>query len=119
MGREHLAVGVDVYTFALGLFQDVFEVLQIVPGDQDRLALPGPEGNGCRDRMAVTAGIGCIEQLHRQEVDFTALQDEAEHIFKFQAAVINRGQAFLYEVVNRFVLPAQDACVVRICGKRP
>ena len=53
MGREHLAVGVDVDALALGLLEQLLQVLQVVAGDQDGLALLAARADLGRHRMAV------------------------------------------------------------------
>ena len=55
-------MGVDVDALALGLLEQFVQVLQVVAGDEDALALDRRDANGGRLRMAVGAGVGRIEQ---------------------------------------------------------
>ena len=41
MAGQHLAVGVDVDPLAFGLLEQLFQVLQVVAGDEDALPLTG------------------------------------------------------------------------------
>ena len=64
VGGEHLAVGVDVDAFAFALLQDLFQVQEIVPGNQDGLAFLMPQGHLGGHRVAVPAGVARIQQFH-------------------------------------------------------
>ena len=44
VGGQHLAVGVNVDPFPFGLFEQLFQVLQVMAGDQDGLAFLCPRG---------------------------------------------------------------------------
>ena len=76
MGRQHLAVGVDVDPLAFGLLEQLFQHLQVVAGDQDALAGPGAEVDGGGGRAAVGLVVDCIQQAHGGQVLLSALHAE-------------------------------------------
>ena len=80
VGGEHLAVGVDVDPLPLGLLEQLFEVPEVVAGDEDRLPLLRPEGDRRGDRLAVGAGVGRVEDLHRPEVDLAAFHHQGQRL---------------------------------------
>jgi len=116
VGGQHLAVGVDGNPLALGLLEQLFEVAEIVPGNEDRLPLLHPERNLGRDGMAVAARVAGVQQLHRPHVRLAALQDQPQAGVQIEGFVGQRRQAFVQEGVDRIVLLPQDLGVVRIGG---
>ena len=62
--------------FPFRLFQELFEVLQVVAGNEDRLALLCSEGYLSGNGMAVGPRIPRVEQLHGPDVRFTCLHGE-------------------------------------------
>ncbi len=74
VGREHLAVGVNVDPFALGLLQEFLEILQIVTRYRDCLALDRLDAHAGRDRVAVGISIRRIEHSHNLQVQIADLK---------------------------------------------
>lgn len=104
VGGEHLAVGVDVDPRALRLAEELVEVLEVVPGDDDRLALhrghPGLGRRGVAERL----GVPLVEQLHRPQVGLPAAQGEGEKSLAVEAAGEKCGQGLVEERVYLVVL---------------
>ncbi len=80
MGREHLAVGINKYAFSLGLFKELFKVLQIVPGNQYGLPFFVAQRDFCWYRMAKDACVSGIEKLHRFKGSLAAPERQADPI---------------------------------------
>ena len=114
VGGEHLAVGVDVDSLALGLLEQRLEVLQVVAGDQDGLALLCAEGHGGGHGVAVGARVGRIEKLHRAQVHLAALQHQSQGRLERDRPVGKRGQRLMDERIDGRVFLAQDLGVVGV-----
>ena len=79
MAGQHLAMRVNIHALALALLEQVFQVLQIVAGDENRLALDGADIHHGRLGMAIGLRVGPIEQLHDLQVHLAGLQDPAQN----------------------------------------
>ncbi|KAF5060555.1 hypothetical protein DSECCO2_324580 [anaerobic digester metagenome] len=112
---QHLAVGVDIDALAGGLFQEHGQILQVMAGDEDGLALLGAQGHFRGDRVAVGAGVAAVQEFHGLEVDLAALHAQADEFFQAQL-VQALGQGALHEFVHALVLAAQDSGVVGVGG---
>ena len=111
---EHLAVGVDVDPLALGLLEQLLQVLEVVAGNQDGLALLRAEGNGRGDGVAVGARVGRIEKLHRPQVDLAALEHERQGRLETDFFIGQGGQRLVDEGVHGRVFLAQDLGVIGV-----
>jgi len=114
---QHLAVRVDVDPLALGLFEQFLQVFEIVPRDQDALALDRRDADLRRLGMAVGFRIGRVEQLHRLEVDLARLEGFGQQIVGVGRA---RGQIVEHLVKGRIqgrVFLAQNLRVVCISAR--
>ena len=114
VGGQHLAVGVDVDALALALLQDLFQVQEIVAGDQDGLALLVPQGHLGGHRVAVAAGVARVQQLHGPEVDLAAFQHQAQQVVQAQVLAGDGGQALVDEGIDLVVFLAQDLGVIGV-----
>ena len=119
MAGQHFAVGIDVDAFAFGLLQDGVQILQVVAGNENGLALLGAQGHGGGHGVAVGAGVAGIQQFHGPQVDFAALERQADIVVDAQAVVQGGRQAFVDIGVDLFVFLPQDAGMVGIGGQRP
>ena len=69
MRREHFTVRVHVDAFAFGLLQDEFEVKQVVPGNENGLALDRLGVDPRRHGVAESLGFAFIEHFHDAVVE--------------------------------------------------
>ena len=114
VGGQHLAVGVNVDALAGALLQDLLQVQEIVARHQDGLALLVPQGDLGGHRVAVSAGVAGIQQLHGPEVDFAAFQHQGHHVGDAQALGRGGRQPLVDEGVNLVVFLAQDLGVIGV-----
>ena len=114
---QHLAMGVDVDPLALGLLQEHIQILEIMAGDQDAFAGDMSERHRGGDRMAVSAGVARIEQLHGPEVYLAALQGEGHQLVKAEILAGQLSHGLMDVGINRLVFLAEDGGVVGIGGK--
>ena len=90
VGGEHLAVGIDVDAFALALLEHLFEVIQVVAGDEDRMAFLRAERHARRHRVSVDARIGSVEDFHGPQVNLAAFEYEADPFVDSHRRVVAR-----------------------------
>ena len=106
-------MGVNVDALAGCLFQQHFEVVQVVSGDDDEGALITCRGDRCRNGVAVSAGVGGVEQRHAREVDVAEFENQAEPLFD-AVVVAERLQAFAEPSGDLGVGLAEHASVVGV-----
>ena len=85
VGRQHLAVGVDVDPLAFGLLEQFFQHLQVMAGYQDGLAGLGAELYRGRNRVAVGIGVGVVQKPHDGQVVLAALHGKPDEVHQPQA----------------------------------
>ncbi len=66
--------------------------------------------------MAVAAGVACVQQLHRPQVDLTSLHRHWHALLNGQPLSEQRGKCFIHEASNSRVFLAKDGGVVSIGG---
>ena len=115
MGRQHLAMGIDVDAFALGLLQKQLTVLQVMPGDDDKGAFLHGQGHGGGHGVTIGFSVGLVQQRHALEVHLAHLHDNRQQLL--HAPVLADGkQALIEEAVHFLVGIAQHhgmVCVGR------
>ncbi len=111
---EHLAVGVDVDAFAFALLQDLFQVQEIVPGNQDGLAFLVPQGHLGGHRVAVPAGVARIQQFHGPQVDLAAFEHQRQEVVQAQVFSRRGRQTLVDEGIDLVVFLPQNPGVVGI-----
>ena len=116
VGGQHLAVGVDVDAGAGGGLQDLGQVVQVVTGDQDRLADHRGDPHRGGHRGPEAAGVGGVEHLHHLEVDRTQLQGVAQQRVGLGGSGGQEGQAGLDAGVGVVGAVAQGVRVVGVGG---
>ena len=113
MGRKHLAVGIDVDALALGLLQQLFQVVKIVAGDHDEWSLFHLEGHADGNRVAEGLSVGLVQHLHALEIDLADLQDDRQQ--QVHAPVLADGKERLcQECVDLPARMTEDARVIGV-----
>ncbi len=97
IGGQHLAVGVNVDPSAFSLLEQLLEVHQVMPANQNTLARLDAKEDLCRFRIAVATSVGGIQQCHTLNAKFTGFLDHCKH-FCLAKLVIGSGlKRFLHE----------------------
>ena len=81
MGRKHFAVSIDVYSRTFRLFQQFFEVFQVMPADKDTRIVAYTDIDFGNFGIAVTACIGSIQLCHGRHPMLTCLQCKLNQFF--------------------------------------
>eukprot|EP00053_Salpingoeca_punica_P005903 m.57274 g.57274 ORF g.57274 m.57274 type:complete len:624 (-) comp13447_c0_seq2:122-1993(-) len=87
VGRQHLAVGVDVDAGALGLLQELVQVVHVVAADQDALARHGRRQDLGRRRVAKLGAVAGVQHGEHLQVGGTHLQRRAQQRVKVLAVL--------------------------------
>jgi len=114
MGRKHLPMAVNIDPFSLGLLEQFFQVLQIVPGYQDRLTLLVAKRYLGGYRMPIYTRVTGIQKCHGIYGCFTALEGEADPIVQAEVVALNGGEPFMDKGIYPVIFLAQDLGVIRI-----
>ena len=115
VGRQHLAVGVDVDPCPLGLLQQLLHILQIVSGDKYPRVAPHSQVDLGDLRVAVGLRVGLVEQRHRGDGVLAGLHDHRDHVV--DGELFRRGGKPLHHRgVDLVLLEAQHLGVLRIGG---
>lgn len=80
VGGKHLAVSVDVDAAALGLLQQLLQVVQVVASHHDEGACLDFKLHRRRCRLAVGGDVGVLKGGHGGKVDLAALQDQRQQL---------------------------------------
>eukprot|EP00047_Mylnosiga_fluctuans_P010859 m.18297 g.18297 ORF g.18297 m.18297 type:complete len:532 (+) comp3326_c0_seq1:416-2011(+) len=109
VGGEHLAVGVHVHAGALGLLQQLLEIVHVVAGNEDALPGHGGDLDGRGDWVSELRRVALVEHLEDVEVGRADIHGHADEL----AGVGCRhpGKQLLHLRVHRCVLLAQQARV--------
>ena len=75
VSRKHFAVRIDVDAHPFRLLQQVFEIVQVVPADQNPGVAPHAQIYFCDYRRTISRRIGFVEQGH----SFDARLSRAQH----------------------------------------
>ena len=118
MAGQHLAVGVDVHALALGLLQELFQVVEVVAADDDEGALLHGEAYLCGDGGAVGLAVGPVQELHADEVNLAHLHAHGQKVV--HGVLVRHGHQCLVEALgNPLVCVAQHGGVVAVGGNAP
>ena len=115
MCGEHLPVGVDVDPSALGLLEQVLQVLQVMSGDDDGRPLLDRRGDLNRARDTELRTVGGIEHLHTDEVCLPHLHHHGEELVGPRIGP-DHPESVVDRVHDGSVGPSQDRGVIRVRG---
>ena len=116
MGREHLPVGIDGYAFLFSLFEQGFEVQEVMAGDQNGLAGLHAERNrggyGCAEGLR----IGLVQEGDGLVVDLAAPEYPRDPGLEVPLAVVGEVSQGFHEVaVDLGIAKAEYRCVKGVC----
>ena len=114
VGGKHLPMGIDIDPLPLGLFQHLLEVLQVVAGNQNRLAFLRPKGDVRGLGVPVGPRVPRVEELHGPDVRLPCLHGEPYPIVEGNVGPVDRREGLLDELVDVIIRLTKDPRVVRI-----
>ena len=117
MGRQHFRMGVYIHAGAFGLIQQHFQVFQVMAGNQDARILPYADVHGGDFRIAVSGGVGLVQQSHALYAVFPGFQSQSHQVIHALAVVQGGSQCLLDESVHFFVVLGQHIGVLAVGGQ--
>ena len=115
VGRQHLAVGINVDARTICLLEQFFHILQIMAGDKNPRFCAHADIHFGDFRVAVGRGMGLIQQGHGVDRCLSGFHNQGDHIV-YRQIFRGGGQGFHDEIVDFIFLTSQDGGVVRIGG---
>ncbi len=109
---QHLAVGVDVDTGALGLLEQVFDVLEVVTRDEDAGVLAHAYVYPCDFGVAIGLGVGLVEQGHHVDAVFSRLEHGVEQLLHGGVGIGDGCKSLVHEGDDLVAHLAQAGCVL-------
>jgi len=113
--RQHFTMGIDIDAAAFGLLEQQFQVLQVVSGYQNRLALDRSHPYRRRLGVSVGPGIGGIQQFHHLEIDFANLHRHSNQFIDVSRPGAGQEiQRLMKERIYAIIFFTQNLCMVGI-----
>ena len=81
VGGQHFAMRINVDASAFGLDEKLVEVVQVMAGDENCLALDGMDAQRSGRRCTEGLRVRAVELLKHVEVQFADFEGEAEQLF--------------------------------------
>ena len=116
MGRKHFRVSVHIYAGALCLFQQHFQIPQIMAGNQNSRIFVHANLDLCNFRISVGLRIGFVQKRHALYSVFAGFQSEIYQVICSHGIVQCGGQSPLKESVCFFIFLQQSIGVFRVSG---
>ena len=107
LSREHFRVGVDVDTLVLALFEQLFEVFEIVAADEDTGTVAHAYVHFGDFRVAVASGIGFVEKRHSAYAAVSHVKHELCEFVGSQIMACRLGHRMLDYGIDIIVLVAE------------
>jgi len=118
MGRQHLAMGVDIDPFAFSLLEQFFKIQQIMTGHEDRLPLQGLYPDFCRHRISKPARVCPVKDLHGLQVDLSCAHGEIHQVIERWLFVSEKIEGFVGKGIHRLIFHTQHMGMIAI-GSKP
>jgi len=107
-------VRVDVDALAFGLLEQILQVLQVVPGNQDALSLHRRGSHFRRLRVPVRAGIAGVQHAHGLQVYFAHPKRHGRQCIDVRGLRSQERQRLVEEGIELLVLLAENHRVIRV-----
>ncbi len=115
VGREHLAVGVDVDALSGGLLEEGLQVFQVVSGDDDGGPGLDAAGDGRGRRGTEGLGVGAVQHLHAGQVGGSDGHDLGEELVH-TAVGADGAEALVDLSIDGSICVSEDHRVVGVCA---
>ena len=117
VGRQHLAVGIDVNPLVLRLLQKLLQIIEVVAGNDDKRAFLYFERDRRGNGRSIGLRVSPVQQLHAAKIDLSHLQHDGQK--QIHTPVLADGKECLAEeAVDSVVRVAEDRCVIGV-GSHP
>src|SRR3712207_3095408 len=107
VGRQHFAMGINIYSGTFGLYEQVLYILKIMARNEYAGVLAHADVYLRYLGITISARIGLIEQGHDVDPELARFQDIAEQLVHRGVGIGNNGQGLKHEINDRLVAFAQ------------
>ena len=114
VSRKHLAMSVDVYALPFRLFEQLFQIFEIMTTDQDARTVLHVDRDFCHFRVAIGARIGTIKDVHSFHPIFASAQSEVYECSNVKISHCERSQSVTSEVIDGEVFIAKTFGMLHI-----
>jgi hypothetical protein len=114
VGGKHLAVGVNIDAFAFGLFEQHFEVLEIVAADEDAGTAAAFNRHFGHFGVPVGAGVGGVKLSHRLHTVLAGAEREGDEAFDIELVDGEGGHGVAHEAVEIEIFVAETLGVFHV-----
>ena len=115
VGRKHLAMGIDIDARAFGLDEEIFDILQVVTGDEDARIAACADVHPGEFRITVCLGVGLVEECHHIHAVLSCFEHHAQQRVHISIRVTDGGECTAHEADDLAVLFSQMGCVLVVC----
>ena len=112
--RQHFRVCIHVYSCTFCLFQQHFQISQVVTGNQNTRIFPYTQRNLCHLWIAISSCICFIQHCHSVYAVFTCFHSQCHKGFHIRTVIQRFCQCFLQECINGFAFLAQCVCMFAV-----
>ena len=113
--RKHFRMRVNINTRIFRLLQQLFQIAQIMTGNQDSRTRSDTRFHRCDPRCSISSGIGRIQQSHRFDGNSATLQHQSGQLICGTVAG-GRRQRFEQKRINVIIFPSEHGGMFGISG---
>ena len=117
MGRQHFTVGIHIHPFPFRLFQQQFQILQVVAGNEDARAVPYADVHLRDFRLSVGGSVGFIQKGHPLHTVFAGFQGESKKVIHGEVLIQKPCQRIFQEIIDFIGFLIENPCMAEIGGK--
>ncbi len=119
MSREHFTVGINVDALVLGLLQELFQIKEVMTGNDNKRSFLYSQTYFCWNGIAIGFRISLIQQFHTFQVNRPDFQDNRKKFIHPPVLHTDSKEGLIKKAVYFRVRIAQDSSVIRIGGHTP
>ena len=117
MCRKHLWMCIDIHTCPLRLFQQHFQITEIVSWNQDSRIVSNPDIYFCDLRISISLCICLIKKCHHLYTIFSGFQRQGCQFFRTESIIQCCGKCSLKKSIQFFLIMKKCKCMLLISGK--
>ena len=110
--RQHLTVGIDIDTRALGLLQEVSNIVEVVTTDENTRTLTYTNVHLCDLRLTVSSCVCLVEQCHHVNTVFTSGEKQLQQTVGSSVGVGDTSQSLSHEAGDSLIALSQTCCML-------
>ena len=117
MCRKHLRMCIDIHTCPLCLFQEHFQIAEIMSGNKDSWIFSNSNVNFCDLRISISLCIGFVQKFHHFYAIVSCLQGQCSQLIRAQGIIQSRSKCPLQKCVDLYICMCKCRCMFCISSK--